>query len=182
MPRPATHQTLRHHHNLLLLCVFALFVVLGFIAFKYLWIKETWYEHSVKLSGGLQKYETANSVEDGKILAATIVTIPSGFPLLKQPAQLQKYVAAVSTLTGRDIVILSKNKTVLADTIPANVGKAYTEDNGVVDKTLADGEARSFIERSTDYPNGIKETVIQMKDTTGTIIGALIISSSNIFK
>lgn len=179
MARP----NLRHHHNVLLLCVLALFIVLGILAFKYLWVKKQWYGNTVQLQQGLSKIENANSAEDGKVLAITIATTPEGFtPLVKIPSALQKYIAALSTATGRDIVILDKNNKILADTMQSNVGTTYTYDNGVISKTLFDGVPRSFIEKSVDYPDGITETVVQTKDANGTIIGTLLISSSNIFK
>jgi hypothetical protein len=178
----ADHKTLRHHHNLLLLCILALFLVLGFLSLKYFWMRSSWHENSAKLQSGIQKYQELNSIEDAKVLAATLTTLPAGNPLIKQKQQLQKYIETLSKETGRDVVVLDKNKVIIADTVSANTGNTYTEDtNGEVNKTIFDGEPRTFLEKSIDYPDGIKQTVIQLKDSKGTIIGALIVSSSNIF-
>lgn len=182
MPKTADHKTLRHHHNLLLLCVLALFLVLGFLALKYLWVKSSFYENSVKLQMGIQKYQELNSTEDAMVIATTLTTLPTGNPLIRQPAALQKYIETLSEKTGRNFIVLNSKEKVLADTNGDNTGETYGYDeNGEVGKTILDGEARSFIERSLEYPNGINQTVIQVKDAAGTIVGALIVSSSNIF-
>lgn len=176
----ARRPNLRHHHNILLLCVLALFTVLGILGFKYLWVKQAWYSNSVKLQEGIQKLQIANAIEDGQMLALTITTTNAGStPLIKVPSSLQKYVSLLSSKTGRDIVVLDKNNKILADTVPANVGTTYAFDEGLIAKTLFDGVPRSFLEKSTDYPDGITETVVQVKDANGTIIGTLLISSSN---
>lgn len=182
MPKTADHKTLRHHHNLLLLCVLALFLILGFLALKYFWVKSSWYLNTTKLQSGIQKYQELNSIEDAQVLATTLTTLPSGNPLIKQSAALQKYLVTLSEKTGRNIVVVNMQKKILADTNEENVGQTYTHDeNSEVGKTILDGEARSFIEKSMEYPNGINQTVIQVKDASGTILGALIVSSSNIF-
>lgn len=182
MPKHADHKTLRHHHNLLLLCILALFLILGFLALKYFWMRTSWYENSVKLQSGIQKYQQLNSIEDAQVLATTLTTLPSGNPIFKQPKELQKYIESLSKATGRDIVVLNTSETILADTMADNVGETYNENKGgEVGKTIFDGEPRTFIERSGEYPNGINQTVIQVKDASGTIVGALIVSSSNIF-
>lgn len=182
MPRPATHHQLRHHHNLLLLCVLALFIILGIIGVKYLWIKHVWREHAVELQGGMQKYQTANSIEDAQMIGLTITSVPPLIPLIKTPSLLQNYVKSLGDQTGRDIVILDKNKKIIADTIQANVGQTYNFDTGQIAETIFDGEPRSFIEKSTDYPNGITQEVVQLKDQKGTVVGAILISPSNFFE
>lgn len=179
MARP----NLRHHHNVLLLCILALFVLLGILGVKYLWVKQEWRGHAVVLQEGIQKFQNESAVEDGQILATTIVSVPAGFtPLIKMPAALQKYVSLLSSQTGRDMVILDKTNKIVADTVTVNVGTVYAFDNGLIAKTLVDGVPRSFTEKSVDYPNGITETAVQIKDASGTIVGTLLISLSNIFK
>lgn len=182
MPRPATHQQLRHHHNLLLLCVLALFVILGIIAFKYLWVKQSWRENSVGLQQGIQKYETANSIEDADIIGLTITTLPPIVPLIKTQPLLESYIKGIGEQMGRTVVILNKDKKILADTNASQVGQTYNFDAGEIEKTIFDGESRSFIEKSTEFPNGIRLQTVQLKDAKGTLIGAILISPSNIFK
>lgn len=182
MPKQATHHQLRHHHNLLLLCILALFIVLGIIAFKYLWVKQEWHEHAVELQGGIQKYQTAEAVEEANIIGMTITSVPPVVSMFKVTPLLQSYISNLGKQTGRDIVVLDKNKKILADTVPANVGQTYNYDTGgEIAATMQDGNPRSFSEKSTDFPNGIMEEVVQLKDAKGTILGAILISPSNVF-
>lgn len=181
MPRSADHKTLRHHHNLLLLCVLALFVILGYLGFKYLMVKDSWREHAVVLQNGIQQFQTREAAEEGNVIGTTIVSIPSGIPMIKVPSSLENYVMSLGDKTNRDIVILDKNKKILADTKQANVGQTYNFDNGEIVKTVFDGIPRSFIEKSADFPDGITEEIVQLKDNNGTIVGAVLISPSNAF-
>lgn len=181
MPRPATHHQLRHHHNLLLLCILALFVVLGILAFKYIWVKQEWRGNTVQLQNGIQKQQTAEAIEEAYIVGMTITTVPPGVSMWKLPLVMQNYIVDLGKQTGRDIVVLDKNKKILADTTPANVGQTYSYDtNGEIASTMQDGTPRSFNEKSTDFPNGIMEEVVQLKDSKGTVLGAILISSSNL--
>jgi hypothetical protein len=182
MPKTATHETLRHHHNLLLLCILALFVILGILAFKYLTVKKEWRGHAVQLQGGIQKYQDLESIEEANIIGTTVTSFPPVIPLIKIPGQLQSYIESIGEKTGRDIVVVDKNKKIIADTNPAEVGQTYNFDtSGEIAKTMFDGTPRSFIEKSTAYPDGIILEIVQLKDSKGTIIGAILISPSNVF-
>lgn len=184
MAQTKSQARLHKHHTWLIISSVLLIIFLGILAMKFYHTKTMWYVNSVKLQEGIKKHDSMNSVEDAKILAFTISTLPTvNLPLFKQIGQLQMYVSEVSTQTGRDIVVVDKDKVILADTISANIGEVYAEDKGgEIGKTMFDGVPRSFLEKSTDYPNGINQTVVQIKDKSGTIVGAFIISSSNIFK
>jgi hypothetical protein len=97
-------------------------------------------------------------------------------------ADLEKYVMTLSKSLNRDIVILDKGKKVLADTVEANKGTTYTYDtNGEIQMTLSDGKTRTFMEKSTDYPSGVEETVVPMKNAAGVITGVVLVSSTEVF-
>jgi len=97
-------------------------------------------------------------------------------------ADLENYVTTVSKDLNRNIVVLDKNQKILADTISANIGKTYNFDlNGVIKLTLSDGVTRTFGERSKDYPNGITEVVVPMKNAKGETIGAVLVSNTQVF-
>lgn len=181
---PISHQAKIHNHTFLKLVIAVLILGFGLLILKYIRVKQEWREHVVKLSEGIRKFEFLNQVEDGELLAVIATHIPSdAHPILSETSTLQKYILTVSEKTGRDIVVIDRTKKILADAVSGNVGTQYTEDkDGEIAKTLFDGSPRSFIEKSTDFPNGINQVVVQVKDVTGTIVGALIISSSNIFK
>lgn len=128
-----------------------------------------------------QKFVGADATEDAKMAATTVGLVPSSKPLLSDKKELQNYVTALSKLTNRDIVVMDKGEMILADTMSGNVGKVYTFSSDADRETLKDGLPRRFTEVSKDYPSGIDEVVVPIKDATGTIVGALIMSTSAIF-
>lgn len=125
----------------------------------------------------------AGSISDyAMIIATTISQYPATAPLYTQ-ASLQNYVATVSKTLKRDVVVIDANKKILADTLPANQGTNYSYDqNGEIRQTLKDGISRSFWEKSTDYPTGLSEVVVPMKNANNQIIGAVIVSNIPITK
>jgi len=95
-------------------------------------------------------------------------------------ASSQTYVSAVSKALSRDVVVVDNAQKILSDTIPANDEKIYSGDKGIIQMTISDGKTRKFEERSQDYPNGIMETVVPMKNAKGVTIGAVLVSGSTI--
>lgn len=128
-----------------------------------------------------QRYVGATELEDAQILATTVAIVPTKNPLITQKDDLQKLVTAVSSQTGRYIVVMDTQQMILAGTIPANVGKKYVYGNNVGLQTLKDGVSRRFIETSMDYPRGIEAAIAPVRDTSGTIVGAVLMSASKIF-
>lgn len=96
-------------------------------------------------------------------------------------SDLQSYVTTISKALNRDIVIMDSSKKILADTVSVNKGTTYSYDaNNEIEMTIKDGKTRKFEERSTDYPSGVLEVVVPMKDVTGDTIGAVLVSDSKI--
>lgn len=119
------------------------------------------------------------TLETANLIAATISQGSS--PLYKQPKEIQAYVKTASEQTKRDIVVVDKNKKIIADTIPVNVTAAFQEDNnGEVASTIVDGKVRMFTESSKDYPHGISQIVVPLKDSTNKIVGAVIVSQDQV--
>lgn len=97
------------------------------------------------------------------------------------PKLVQSYITDVSSKLKRDIVVLDRAKKIMADSINQNKGKVYSYDrNSEIKMTITDGNSRIFEEKSPDFPNGIVETVVAMKNSKGEIIGAVLISNSQI--
>lgn len=127
-----------------------------------------------------QRYVGADATEDATMVAASIASVPSDKPLFSNKKELENYVTVLSKTTKRDVVVMDKHATILADTIPSNVGKLYTFPDDA-SKVLTDGAPRRFTEVSTDYPSGVDEVVVPVKDAAGSIMGAVIMSTSGIF-
>ena len=90
---------------------------------------------------------------------------------------LENAFALVIAKAKHDIVVVDTGKKIVADTIAANVGTPFTEDTGnEVGMTLKDGKPRIFVEKSKDYPQGLRQEVLAVKDKAGTIVGAVVVS------
>ncbi len=168
--------------NQVLLAIAVLFFLgLAVVSFKYMMIKRSWNSYAVQTLHSMDSRRMMNSNEDAAVVAMTIGQFPSAEPLFKSK-DLQNYVANYSKQTHRDLVVLDTNKMILADTIPQNVGKKYGEDkDGEIAKTIFDGQERSFNEMSADYPNGLNQAVVALKDVAGKTVGAVVLSTSPLF-
>lgn len=95
--------------------------------------------------------------------------------LYRNPHALQAYVELLHNVYHRDLEIVDLNKIIIADVVKKDIGKLLTHDsNNEVGQTIKDGIIRYYIERSDEYPQGIKLVVAPLKNMKGEIIGALI--------
>ncbi len=171
-----------HDHKFFHIVIVVLVLVAVFAFAKHYIRQSKWNYYVVQSQKEVSNFKNLDSVEDGKMISTTILNIPSGNPLINQPQNLQKYIEQISNQTMRDIVVVDTARKILADTVAANVDSEYHEDaQGEVAKTMGDGNPRFFVEKSADYPDGISQTVIPLKNENGATIGALILSTSTIF-
>ncbi len=165
------------------LLVVVLLAILILVGLKYVHGKLMWQSYAGKMLQQQSDVARNTSEEEAKMLAVTVATVPATDPLYKQETALQSYVAMMSKQLDRDMVIVDTKKKILADTVFANLNSEYKEDQyDEVAQTIADGKSRHFVEKSADYPHGIGETVVQLKDSVNKVIGALILSSERIHK
>ncbi len=165
----------------LLFCVVLVLAVVVLV-FKHEKLKGAMYFFAQQAAmASKQQYIGADATEDAQMLATTIVNVPTGKVLWTDKESLQKLVSLLSHQTGRDIVVEDTHQFVLADTLPANVGKMYTNGGNADLQTIKDGKPRRFTEKSPDYPAGVDEVVVPVKDSNGVTVGAVIMSTSHIF-
>jgi len=94
-----------------------------------------------------------------------------------QNVLMENALAEIIKKARHDIVVIDTDKKIVADTIVANVGTKFTDDSGnEVGLTLKDGKPRLFLEKSKDYPQGLQQEVLAVKDKAGKIIGAVVVS------
>ncbi|HUD04737.1 MAG TPA: hypothetical protein VMR59_02000 [Patescibacteria group bacterium] len=162
-----------HIYTVAIALLILLVVVLGF---RYLHLKMSLENYTRSTIWMNQQGKPMGQISDYAVIIA------AGASQYVASADLQNYVTTVSKDLKRDVVVLDKDQKILADTIPANKGAMYTFDtNGVIRMTLSDAASRTFEELSKDYPNGIMEVVVPMKNAKGETIGAVLVSNTQVF-
>src|SRR5262249_3268922 len=94
----------------------------------------------------------------------------------------QATIARLHEAQGRDVLVVDANQVVLADAVPADIGKVYTD--GAQDEVglaLRDGQGRTFVEVSEDSPLPMKQMVVPSKDASGRIVGAVILEYTGLY-
>lgn len=96
---------------------------------------------------------------------------------------LSEYVLELQAIMKRDIAMVDVNKRILADAVEKNIGSIFEHDaDNEVGRTIQDGKMRMFIEWSWDYPAGIRQLVVPVREVgTETIIGALILEYTPLY-
>ncbi|BAY30399.1 integral membrane sensor signal transduction histidine kinase [Nostoc carneum NIES-2107] len=98
-------------------------------------------------------------------------------------AKLQNHVLALHNQRQRDIEIVDRNKIILADVIPEDIGTKLDHDqNNEVGQTIQDGIARTYIEISDEYPQGIYLIAVPFQNSQGATIGAVILEYTPLYK
>ena len=156
--------------------IVVLLVLLAGLGFKYVHQKFSlddytrstiWMNQQVQDSGRISDYGAIIAVSVGQYVPAS---------------DLQNYVSELSKDLNRDIVVLDRNDKILADSIVANKGTIYAANTtGEIRQTLSDGKLRTFEERSKDYPNGLTQVVLPVKNSAGEITGVVLISNTEVF-
>ncbi|MEV6306873.1 EAL domain-containing protein [Actinoplanes sp. NPDC051861] len=103
-------------------------------------------------------------------------------PLYYSTSSLDNYLQRMHTTQHRDVVVVDTGKFILGDVITENVGRTFDHDTGnEIALTIADGKPRLFVETSEDYPDGIKQVVVQMRSTGNVTIGAVILEYTPLY-
>ncbi|MEH2194332.1 MAG: ATP-binding protein [Nostoc sp.] len=101
---------------------------------------------------------------------------------IERSQELQHYTNLLHDLQKRDIVVVNRQKLILADAVPENVGSIFDHDQGnEIEQTIQDSKTRTFLEKSVDYPQGIKLIIIPLKDKQNQVEGAVILEWSSLY-
>jgi signal transduction histidine kinase len=137
---------------------------------------------SNKMAETLAKVEAEHTA---KVIAASIAN-DSAYDRsaisIEQSDDLQNYTNLLHDQQKRDIVVVDRQKLILTDAVPQNVGTIFEHDKGdEIRQTMQDGKTRTFLEKSADYPQGIKLIVVPLKTNDSNIDGAVIVEWSSLY-
>ncbi|MBG1261619.1 sensor histidine kinase [Nostoc commune] len=101
---------------------------------------------------------------------------------VQRSEELQHFANSLHNMQKRDIVVVNRQKLIVADAVPENVGTIFDHDKGnEIQKTMQDNNLRSFLEKSVDYPQGIKLIVIPLTNNQKQVTGAVILEWSSLY-
>ena len=153
-----------------------------------------------------RKITTAFSVACLAIVAFTVVVIQFQLRAIDRGAQaeardlarsvaysaslgnehLQQYVEGLRELYARDIVVVDANKRGIADADVDEIGQVFDHDTAnEVGLTIQDGQTRSFVERDSSHPDGVKQVTVplyQVAGVKGVIVGAVILEYTQMYQ
>ncbi|MEP7016261.1 MAG: PAS domain S-box protein, partial [Verrucomicrobiota bacterium] len=96
--------------------------------------------------------------------------------------QAQEIVARLHQTQGRDIVLMDRNRHILADAVPSEIGMIFRSDpNDEVVATIKDGQIRKFVETSQAYQTGIRQIAVPIKGENGQVIGAVVLEYTPLY-
>jgi signal transduction histidine kinase len=137
---------------------------------------------SQKIAKTLAIAEAEHVAEVMAISISHHVYYDQGETSISKSDELQHYITLLHDLQQRDVVVVNRQKLILADAVPENVGTLFEHDQGdEIQQTMQDGNPRTFLEKSVDYPQGIKLIVIPLKVPSNTIDGAVILEWSSLY-
>ncbi|MGH7245610.1 MAG: hypothetical protein ACREGI_01605 [Candidatus Levyibacteriota bacterium] len=177
----SVHAVTIHIYTILVGLLLLLVIVLGF---KYLHLKLAVSDFTQATMWENAQQQPQSTVSDYATIIATTVSANAATNVTYLGSvDMQNYVAMLSKELKRDIVVMDTKQKILADTVVINKGTVYSYDkNHEAGQTLKDGVTRSFLETSNDYPQGVWETVVPMKNKSNEITGAVIVSNFQVSK
>lgn len=138
----------------------------------------------------IEKYVIVEAQSQAEIVAHTLIVEGFFNETGAEPAKaaaLKKFVADFSHLYDRDIVVLDKKKTVIADAEPQNVGAIFPHFShdrekitALLDACLAQGTQGAFEEISDD--GNFRLVAVPIASTPGDPMGAVVLEYSGLYK
>jgi signal transduction histidine kinase len=102
--------------------------------------------------------------------------------LLAHTHELQDYIMRMHELQQRDLSVVDRQKRVLANATPEEIGTHFEHDQGnEVSQTMQDGKPRSFLKKSGAHPQRVELLVMPLKTNQNRIIGAVILEWSSLY-
>ncbi|HEY9618572.1 MAG TPA: ATP-binding protein [Microcoleaceae cyanobacterium] len=97
--------------------------------------------------------------------------------------RLQEHVQSLHSQRHRDMEIVDRQKTILADVLTEDIGTQLEHDrNNEVGQTIQDGIPRTYVETSDEYPNGIQLIAVPFQTTGHQTIGAVIMEYTPLYQ
>ncbi|GEM_PF-957838 len=161
-------------------------LMVGFIVATFLFTAlGVW--HAIVYKRASERTVTTEAEQIARHLSVSVAQLDkkAGTPdlLFDRPALLQELVEEWARLHKRNIEIVDAHRRIVADVITKDIGTTFTNDEGnEVALTMRDGRARTFVEKSADYPAGIRQMVVPIQVSDGKIVGAMLFDYTTVYQ
>jgi diguanylate cyclase (GGDEF)-like protein/PAS domain S-box-containing protein len=137
----------------------------------------------VGISGAIAVLKQLQTAEEAALIEAKHLSETIGVAVTHDPEHLQSFITQLHALQQRDVEVVDLDKRILADVVLEDVGTILIHDVGnEVGLTMQDGQTRTFVETSPDYPEGIRQLVVPLKSEDGKITGAIIVEYTALYE
>jgi len=137
----------------------------------------------VAINGVIAVREQYQAAEHAAVIEAQHLTETIGLTVTHNEEGLQNFITEIHTSQQRDVEVVDLSKRILADAVLEDIGTVLTHDPGnEVGLTLQDGQVRTYVETSAEYPQGIRQLVAPLKNKDGKIIGAIIVEYTALYE
>jgi len=161
--------------NLLILSFLLVAVVIGLLG-------ALAFYHTIYQAEPIARHEAESVAKTVAIFAEDVIDHAGRFSAPATRERLQELIHHFKSMHGRDIVLIDPDRKIIADAVPEELGTRFLHDqHDEVGQTLRDGRARTFIETSAAYPQGIKQMVIPLTAHNGGILGAVVLEYTPLY-
>ena len=137
----------------------------------------------VAINGLIAVREQYQAAERAAIVEAQHLSETIGLTVTQNEAGLQNFITELHGSQQRDVEVVDLNKRILAAASLEDIGTYITNDPGnAVGLTLQDGQVRTYLETSAEYPQGIRQLVAPLKNKDGKITGAIVVEYTALYE
>ncbi len=139
--------------------------------------------HSIEQAESIAQEEAAAIARTMSLMIDRIVADSGSLDSSETAAALQHLTNMFKEGQKRDIFIVGRNKKIIADADPSEIGDTFSFDtHNEVGQTLQDGHIRFFIEINERHPRGIRHLVFPLETDPGKRFGVLVLEYTPLYE
>ena len=136
----------------------------------------------VGITGVIAVLKQLQTAEQTAVIEARELSEIINLTVSQGEEDLQSFLTYLYITQQRGSEVVDLNKLIIADAVLEDVGTIFTHDLGnEVGLTLQDGQVRTFVETSEEYPQAIQQLVGPLRNQEGKIIGAIIVEYTTFY-
>ncbi len=139
--------------------------------------------HSIEEADSIAQEEAGAIARTVSLMIDGIVADSGSLDSPETAAALQHLINMFKEGKKRDIFIVGRNKKIIADTDPSEIGATFSFDrHNEVGQTLEDGHIRFFNEVNERHPGGFKQLAFPLETDPGKRFGVLVLEYTPLYE